>query len=84
VGAVPDVYEFEITGTVGPLIASCLPGLSVVAESAWTVLTGTVDGPYDLRRLLDLLDAHGKPALDIRITPRDDQPTAPHPQGRND
>ena len=69
----PDVYEFEITGTVGPLIASCLPGLSVVAESSWTVLTGTADGPDGLRRTLDLLDAHGKPALDIRISTRDDQ-----------
>jgi hypothetical protein len=33
--------------------------------------------------MLDLLDAHGKPALDIRISSRDDQPEAPHPQGRN-
>jgi len=32
----------------------------------------------------EVLDAHGKPALDIRITPRDHQPTAPHQQGRND
>jgi len=73
VGAVPDVYEFEITGTVGPLIASCLPGFDVVAESAWTVLTGTVDGPDDLRRMLDLLDAQGIPALDIRISTRHDR-----------
>jgi hypothetical protein len=73
---VSDVYEFEITGTVGPLIASCLAEFDVVAESVWTVLTGTVDGPDGLRRMLDLLDAHGNPALDIRITPREDQPTA--------
>ena len=57
----PDLYEFEITGTIGPLIQSCLPGLDRVAESGWTVLTGTVDGPDELRRVLDLLDAPGHP-----------------------
>ena len=36
------------------------------------MLTGTVDGPDDLRRVLDLLDAHGTPALDIRISNHDE------------
>lgn len=68
-----DIYEFEISGTIGPLIRSCLPGLDTVAESEWTVLTGSVGGPDDLRRLLDLLDTHGSPALDVRITYRHDE-----------
>ena len=66
-GAVP-LYEFEITGTIGPLIQSCLPGLSTIAETRWTVLTGTVPGPDELHRVLDLLHAQGTPALDIRIS----------------
>ncbi len=67
----PDLYEFAITGTIGPLIQSCLPELDRVAESGWTVLTGTVAGPDELHRVLDLLDAAGTPARDVRITYRD-------------
>jgi len=67
---VPELYDFVITGTIGPLIASCLPGLRTVAESEWTVVTGSVASPDDLHRLLDLLDTHGLPPLDIRITHR--------------
>jgi hypothetical protein len=81
---VPDVYELGITGTIGPLIRSCLPGFTTVAESPWTVLTGSVDGPDDLRRVLDLLDAHGTPAVDVRITDRHDGPApAPGENGGN-
>jgi hypothetical protein len=64
---VPELYDFVITGTIGPLIASCLPGLHTVAESECTVVSGNVAGPDDLHRVLDLLDAHGIPPLDIRI-----------------
>ena len=71
-----DLYEFEITGTVGPLIRSCLPELDTVTESASTVLTGTVRGPDELRRVLDLLDTNGTPALGVRITHHRDDPTA--------
>jgi hypothetical protein len=71
---VPDLYQFEITGTIGPLIRACIPGFDTVAESEWTVLTGTVGGPDDLRRVLDLLDQHGTPALEVRITHRHDDP----------
>jgi len=67
---VPELYDFAITGTIGPLLASCLPGLRTVAESQWNVVTGSVAGPDDLHRLLDLLDAHGIPALHIRMTHR--------------
>lgn len=74
----PELYEIEITGSIGPLIQSCLPDFSVVAESPWTVLSGTVRGPDDLHRVLDLLQAHGTPALDIRITHHHDE-SAPSP-----
>jgi hypothetical protein len=65
---VPNVYEFGITGAVGPVIQACLPETSVVTETHFTVLTGTVDGPDQLRRVLDLLDDNGVPALDLRIS----------------
>ena len=68
----PELYEFEITGTIGPLIRSCLSGFDTVAETHLTVLTGTATGPADLRRVLDHLDAHGTPALDIRISNHDE------------
>lgn len=62
-----DIYEFDITGTIGPLIQSCLPGFSAVERAPRTVLTGTVASADDLRRVLDLLNAHGTPARDVRI-----------------
>jgi len=67
---VPELYDFVITGTIGPLIASCLPGFRTVAESEWTMVTGTVASPDDMHRILDILDAHGIPPLDIRFTQR--------------
>jgi hypothetical protein len=78
-GTVPELYEIEITGSIGPLIQSCLPEFGVVVESSWTVLTGTVHGPDDLHRVLDLLHTHGTPAVDIRITPHRDE-SKPTPQ----
>ena len=65
-----DVYEFEIGGTIGPLVARGLPELSTVAETGRTVLTGSAAGPDDLRRLLDLLDAHGTAVTAVRISVR--------------
>ena len=65
--AVPDLHEFRISGTIGAIIADCLPELHIVTETPWTVLTGTVDSPEELRRVLDLLSARGSPAVDIRM-----------------
>jgi hypothetical protein len=73
----PELYEFTISGTIGPLIESCLPDLHPIAETRWTVLIGTVAGPAELHRVLDRLDAHGTPALDIRINNHADSPAAP-------
>ena len=73
----PDLYEFEITGAIGPLVESCLAGFSATSEPSRTVLTGTVDGPDSLRRVLDLLAAHGTPAVDVRIHPHHDGPGSP-------
>jgi len=69
---VPELYEFTISGTIGPIIQSCLPGFSTIAETGCTVLTGTVADPAELRRLLERLDAGGAPVLDIGISNHDD------------
>ena len=65
-----ELYEFGIGCTIGTTIADCLPELRIVTETPWTTLTGTVDNPDDLRRVLDLLNARGLPALEIRLTHR--------------
>src|SRR5664279_6446453 len=64
-GVAPDVYEFHIAGTIGPVVRSALPEFSAVLVPRFTVLTGTVPGPRDLQPLLDALDS---PAVDVRLT----------------
>ena len=69
----PEQYEFGIVGRIGPLMRSCLAGLTPVPDDEpATVLSGTARCPEDLHRVLDLLDSHGLPARDIRLTYRDD------------
>ena len=67
-GVATAVYEFHIAGTIGPVVRSALPEFSAVLVPRFTVLTGTVPGPGDLQRLLDALDAHDSPAVDVRLT----------------
>ena len=67
-GVACDVYEFRIAGTIGPVMRSALPEFSAVVVPRFTVLTGAVPGPQDLQRLLDALDAHDSPAVDVRLT----------------
>jgi hypothetical protein len=72
-----NLYEFAITGRIGPVIRSCLPGFTPTVEDESTVLTGTVRCPDDLHRMLDLLGTHGLPAQEIRLTYRTDDTTPP-------
>lgn len=64
----PD-YEIRVAGPIGPVVASCLPGFSIAAIPTATVLRGTVDDPAGLRRILDLLNAHGLAPIDIQTNP---------------
>lgn len=64
----PD-YEIRVAGPIGRVVASCLPGFSLTAVPPGTVLRGTVADPDGLRRVLDLLRAHGLAPIDIIITP---------------
>lgn len=62
----PD-YEMTVGGPVGRVVASCLPGFSTTTVPATTVLRGSVTDDAALLRILDLLNAHGFPPLDIHI-----------------
>ena len=77
-GVACDVYEFRIAGTIGPVMRSALPEFSAVVVPRFTVLTGAVPGPQDLQRLLDALDAHASPAVDVRLTGDTDAAARPH------
>jgi hypothetical protein len=66
---VPD-YEIRVGGPIGRVVASCLPGFSTTAVPPATVLRGTVAAPDELRRILDLLEAHGLPPIAIHIDSR--------------
>ncbi len=62
----PD-YEIRVGGPIGRVVASCLPGFSTTLVPPATVLRGRIAGPDELRRILDVLSAHGLPPLDIQI-----------------
>ncbi len=76
-----DLYEFRVTGTIGPVIRSAIPELtSCRTERSW-VLTGDAVGPADIARVLRLLEKFRIVETDIhvrRVTkscPDDTQPT---------
>jgi hypothetical protein len=62
-------YEIRVAGPVGPAAASGLPGFTTSALPRTTVLSGGVTSADDLRRVLDLLLAHGFTPFDIQIDP---------------
>lgn len=61
-------YEIVITGHMGPVVASCLPGLRSVAPPA-TVLHLLVAGPAVVPKLLGMLAEHHLILIDTRINP---------------
>ena len=71
----PAVYEFQVTGTVGPFTRAAIPGFDTVVIPRFTVLTGRCRGPDELQRLLTALDDNGSPATAVRVNPETDQPS---------
>lgn len=63
----PD-YEIIIAGRMGPLVASCLPGLRPMVSSA-TVLHALASNPGDVLKLLGVLADHRLRIVDVRIDP---------------
>jgi hypothetical protein len=69
---VPD-YEITVTGRMGPVVASCLPGLRLMAPPA-TVLHLLLDDPAVVPKLLGLLADHHLTPIDVRIDPEPSMP----------
>ena len=63
----PD-YEVTISGRMGPVVASSLPGLRAVSPPT-TVLHAIVTDPDVVPTLLGVLADHHLVAVDIRINP---------------
>ena len=85
----PD-YEITIAGRMGPVVASCLPGLRSVATPV-TVLHVNVPNHRAVAELLGVLTDHHLTLVDVRIGPAlprplahlVSQPSAAPQRGRN-
>ena len=61
------IYEFRVAGEIGPVIRSAVPELIAQPTECSCVLSGSVDEPDDLRRLLDHLAELHLVEAEIRI-----------------
>jgi hypothetical protein len=61
------VYEFRVTGEIGPVIRSAIPELSFGGTEQPCTLTGVVAGPAELERLLDRIAELGLDETEIRV-----------------
>jgi hypothetical protein len=61
------MYEFHVTGLIGPVVEAALPELTSQAAPKHSVLIGTADEPLDLQTLLGKLTDHGLVADHIVI-----------------
>lgn len=53
------MYEFHVTGLIGPVVEAALPELTSQAARKHSVLTGTAQEPLDVQALLGKLTDHG-------------------------
>jgi hypothetical protein len=60
-------YEIQVTGPIGPVARSCLPGFTTRTIPPRTILAGQVAGPDQLLGLINLLIDHGADPVDIWI-----------------
>ncbi len=79
------LYEFHVTGLIGPVVEAALPELTAQVAPTHSVLTGRVNEPRDVDTLLDKLTDHGFVADHIVIA-RDMrwQGTCPIPTNSDD
>ena len=62
-----EMYEFHVTGLIGPVVESALPELTTQAAMEHSVLTGMASEPRDVQELLHKLTDHGLVADHIVI-----------------
>lgn len=65
-----DIYEFHVTGLIGPVVQSAFPELTSVAGETRTTISGAAAGPTDIDALLRRLDANGLVTHHILLTDR--------------
>ena len=63
-----DIYEFHVTGLIGPVVRSALPELATGAGDRNSVLSGTATGPDDVDRVLRRLGDAGLTPTHIVIS----------------
>ncbi len=61
------MYEFHVTGLIGPVVQAALPELTTQPAPKHSVLTGRANEPRDVDTLLDKLTNHGLVADYIAI-----------------
>lgn len=66
-----DVYEFHVTGLIGPVIESALPELTTAPSGSMSVLSGTANSPAEVERVLLRLGDAGLAATHIVISSSD-------------
>jgi hypothetical protein len=59
VPAVAEIYEFHVTGLIGPVVRSALPELATGAGEKNSVLSGTANGPEEVDQVLRRLGDAG-------------------------
>ena len=63
-----EVYEFHVTGVVGPVVRAALPELSADSQSRVSVLTGTAASAEAIDELLRRIGNAGLKTTHILIT----------------
>ena len=58
-GGVPEIYEFHVTGLIGPVVRAALPELTADPSARHSVLTGTAAEPPTSRTCSHRLTDHG-------------------------
>ncbi len=61
------VYEFRVSGTIGPVTRSAMPELTTEAAPPACVLSGSIPDRNDMAQLLEKLDELGLADTEMRI-----------------
>ena len=65
-------YELRVAGSIGPVVASALPGFVITGESTEScILIGTVADAEGLVDVMNVLNAYGFSQVDTVIKPSD-------------
>jgi hypothetical protein len=63
------VYEFQVSGLLGPVLRAALPELTVSTAAASTIITGGPAEPTEIAALVGRFHEWGVVVIDVRIGP---------------